>query len=71
MKKRKEISKKTYFGRIFEESWNDKKNTPIYRLTSAEKNGEWIVDKNPYKDALNPMLGISNNHSGELINQLI
>ncbi len=47
------------------------KNTPIYRLTSAEQNGEWIVDTNPYKDALNPMLGISDNHSGELINQLL
>ncbi len=43
----------------FEDSWNDKKNTPICRLTSAKQNGEWIVDKNPIKDALNPVLGIS------------
>ena len=30
----------------YKDSWNDKKNTPIYRVTSAKQNGEWIVDQN-------------------------
>ena len=32
---------------VFKYSWNDKKNTPIYRVTAVKQNGEWIVDKNP------------------------